>query len=569
MRILTLHVENYRTLEDVSISFSEGYNAICGKNNSGKSNLIRAMRLLFGEKSERFPFEEGIEFSYKSDLCAWKKSNKSANVRITGKVKVSRETDQGIVEFIESIDEDKTKLEKGKPHIDITVSMEASTKSTSLETATVHIEGAQVTDPVVSRGIHDKIKSGVIFHNSTMSSRVYFSRHRRLHGFFSKIPEVTKSKVDKKSLALKTEINKVFKDHAKELQSMLGRLGDRLEVKLDTPEFDFTDYPYGISLGYKDFNIPLDDWGSGTRNQTLIVKSIFDAKASHKAVAISDRISPVVLVEEPESFLHPLAQAEFSEVLQGLANEWSIQVVATTHSPYLLSHRNSNANILLERQENKGIHKLGPTTVVGVGGSDWKKPFEHALGICGPEFEIFKAAIFSNSSILVLVEGETDREYLELCKQPQHGSKALLKEAEIFSYDGKDKIKSDVLLKFIRDRFAKVIITSDLDAEDDLKNKLKSLGFEKDKNYFLLGIDKPGKRAIEGLIPDQIRKKVQTDCTDLIDALSSDNKDEVRAARASLKKKYLDAFRTSAKVENGDFNQFHELCKKINTACET
>ncbi len=40
MKIQRLKVQNYRTLENVEITFASYYCAICGKNNLGKTNLL-------------------------------------------------------------------------------------------------------------------------------------------------------------------------------------------------------------------------------------------------------------------------------------------------------------------------------------------------------------------------------------------------------------------------------------------------------------------------------------------------------------------------------------------------
>ena len=34
---------------------------------------------------------------------------------------------------------------------------------------------------------------------------------------------------------------------------------------------DYERIPYEISLGEKNFELPLEDWGSGTKNRTLIL----------------------------------------------------------------------------------------------------------------------------------------------------------------------------------------------------------------------------------------------------------------------------------------------------------
>ena len=51
MYISRIDIENYRNFESVSVSFKDGINLLIGQNNSGKSNLIRALALIFGKRS--------------------------------------------------------------------------------------------------------------------------------------------------------------------------------------------------------------------------------------------------------------------------------------------------------------------------------------------------------------------------------------------------------------------------------------------------------------------------------------------------------------------------------------
>ena len=46
MFIRTIEVNNYRTLENFSINFNGYYTAISGKNNAGKSNVLRAIKTI-------------------------------------------------------------------------------------------------------------------------------------------------------------------------------------------------------------------------------------------------------------------------------------------------------------------------------------------------------------------------------------------------------------------------------------------------------------------------------------------------------------------------------------------
>ena len=60
---------------------------------------------------------------------------------------------------------------------------------------------------------------------------------------------------------------------------------------------------------------------------------------------------------------------------------------------------------------------------------------------------------------------------------------------------------------FLKNKYKKIVVTCDLDVEDEIKNILIALGFEKGKNYFPIGLNEAGQRNIEGLVPDAIKKK--------------------------------------------------------------
>jgi len=65
MYISSLQVQNYRCFKDTTVEFEPGVSVIIGENNSGKSSLLSALRLVFeggGARSlERYDFHQGID----------------------------------------------------------------------------------------------------------------------------------------------------------------------------------------------------------------------------------------------------------------------------------------------------------------------------------------------------------------------------------------------------------------------------------------------------------------------------------------------------------------------------
>ena len=54
MYISRVIIKNYRSIKDLTLSFNSGKNVIVGKNNSGKSNIIKAIDIVLGESSPTY-----------------------------------------------------------------------------------------------------------------------------------------------------------------------------------------------------------------------------------------------------------------------------------------------------------------------------------------------------------------------------------------------------------------------------------------------------------------------------------------------------------------------------------
>ena len=192
------------------------------------------------------------------------------------------------------------------------------------------------------------------------------------------------------------------------------------------------------------------------------------------------------------------------------------------------------------------------------------EPFGLALGIGSAELAPWKDALFTSKDSVLLVEGDFDREYLELLKGEGHGTNRLLFDGQIFAYGGKDTLKQRQLLQFIKSRFKRFIVTYDLDAHDEVDPILRSMDLIKDKDYFAVGKDSPGRRCIEGLLPDSVFQTVYSSNVELVQKLSSGISKEVKSAKSSLKKLYMEEFKKAVLPGTDGFKGLYGLAKKIN-----
>jgi predicted ATP-dependent endonuclease of OLD family len=566
MFIKELIVKNYRTLEDVSLNFSHYYTAICGKNNAGKSNILKTIRnLLSSGYFIRIISDEFIghgDINYKNDFTKWKKgSNEDIQIKIS--IELDKDEDSSLYMFIRDLilKKDETENQGNQKEI---LCIDFYKKPDNSSDYKINFGEIAIEKDLPKREVLRRIKTSetIVFHNSTENDSFspFSSRKNSINNF---ITEKDKKDISDKIETVLKSVQKSLKKQQDELSNLLGRLEDKYEVSFSMQGLKLERESIEISLKEKGVDVSLDEWGSGTKNRTLIFMSLLNARKFQDSSNQSEKIYPIVLIEEPESFLHPSAQAEFGRILQDLANEFKIQVIVTTHSPYLLSHKAQLANILVERDLKSKAKDKG-SVITNTEDDNWYEPFALALGINGEDFGPLKSTIFNDSNNVVLVEGPIDKEYFELLKDPIHGSNALKKNVEIYPYGGADVIKNTAITSFIKNRFTNVVVTVDYDKYESIKKSLTSIGFVENKNLLPVGKNEKGKKLIEGLLPSDIKNTVRTNYPDLVDA-AMENSNEKKEAQNSLKRKYLEEFKIAAKPGEFHYGEFYKLIKKINS----
>jgi putative ATP-dependent endonuclease of the OLD family len=561
MRLRLAKIRNYRTLESVDLSFPSLYAAICGPNDCGKTNVVRALRALVrGEEPGPFSFSPDGEFSPKDDYPKWKEtepSKKQMLFEVT--VELDKTRDIGFYQFVAA----QLKLEN--PANPLTLQINVTYHGDKPEpTVVVTTEGTIYSD-LDAQQVLKKLQSSrsILFHNSTETGAFAFPR-RSMAGHIREITGQHEPLVESLKKTVSRGLAKISKSQQAEFEGLLGRLQTRYKVGLSLPPFDFGYLPFSITLGDKKVEVPLDDWGSGTKNRTLILLALFRARQIGESDPSASKITPVLIIEEPESFLHPAAQAEFGRVLQDMAEEFKVQVIVTTHSPYLLNLKDPSSNILLSRHTS--YNQLRETKRVETTGDNWMAPFGVALGLDAEEFKPWKDMMLGSTDSILLVEGDTDKKYFEMLRDPKHGSNRLVLQGDIVPYEGTGSLSNTVLLRFIKNRHRKFFVTFDLDAVDRVEKTLKALKLEKQKQYLPIGHNAAGKRNIEGLLPESVTKAVYEANPSLVQAATAGTKEEQESAKKKLKNLLLADFERQATPGSEFFGGFYSVVKIINKA---
>lgn len=400
-----------------------------------------------------------------------------------------------------------------------------------------------------------RTSANVVVHNSTNSSmkRYYYGESLiELDEF--QIDEKDKRDLKEAEKKLHSRISQAAKKQTGFLSQLLKKLDEEYDVNLTTLEVGRRSaFPLSVTLQDKQVQVPLHEWGSGTRNRTEVLMSLMQAARTKAAASEENRTTPIVILEEPESFLHPHAQAEFGKILSSLADELGIQVIATTHSPYMLNQRNPAANVLLRRKHEK--KRVLETAVVDTSGERWMAPFAEILGIIPHEFEAWREVIGLQNEKVILVEGPVDQAYFEFFRDNHPTVYQIPKDVSIEPYNGVDALRNVAMLRFVKRKFKKMYVTFDLDGRDAVTRHLESIGLKEKQDYLAIGKSTPGADCIEGLLPSQIVSSVYATEVDLVRATQSTKPDERKSARNNLKARLLDQLRQSG-LPSSEFADF-------------
>lgn len=87
----------------------------------------------------------------------------------------------------------------------------------------------------------------------------------------------------------------------------------------------------------------------------------------------------------------------------------------------------------------------------------------------------------------------------------------------------------------------------------------------KGKDYVGVGLNLPGKRNIEGLLPEHVVQRVQSANISLITSAINGTQEEQKAAKRDLKRLLLAEFKLLASP-GADFEEFYSVVETINQA---
>jgi predicted ATP-dependent endonuclease of OLD family len=164
----------------------------------------------------------------------------------------------------------------------------------------------------------------------------------------SEIQDYFNREAEEDDTKLKQVEAEIVKEMQKEADAVRGYMQDyasTLQSVQITPNLNWKDAIKGVDVSFKfegdDKVIPMSHKGTGYRRLFMVARFRYLAEKDKGA-------NVIYLIEEPETFLHPTAQADLLNALKELSNE--NQVIVTTHSPVFAGATSINGLVLCTKE---------------------------------------------------------------------------------------------------------------------------------------------------------------------------------------------------------------------------
>jgi predicted ATP-dependent endonuclease of OLD family len=328
MMIKKLSIKNYRSIEALNIELN-GISAFIGPNNAGKSNILSALNLVLGEtypgsrsfaendfhnRDTSHPIE--IKVIFNSSLGDF------YHQAIWGFSLKAYETSGGIEAEYYAVDQNGEVLQYYSGGNNMKVSNEMRDKAL-----------------VLFFGLNRDIESQL----RTTQWTIYGKLLKHLN---YKLPQASKAEFDRTVKASTHHLDSEDFVKFKEIMQTVVQENTGLEINMEFQAFDPINLYKDLKLLLKEstqaIQFEAQDMGRGV--QGVIALGLL---LSYKRLV---RDAPMLLIEEPETYLHPHGCRHFYSNLKNLAHE-GIQIIYSTHSPFFIPLEDYK-NIFLTRKTN-------------------------------------------------------------------------------------------------------------------------------------------------------------------------------------------------------------------------
>lgn len=453
-----LIIKNFGPIQEDEVVF-QPFTYFVGRNNAGKSHYIKAVEVLLAAK---MPTKEEMallqndktkEVSIEGHFTGVENFTSLASVS-NHKEAIEKEIREGVLKVVRVLDpNDEEKTDFGIIQEDGTIHNPRGFTTNLLGVLPDFISILATADTV------DELKN-------TQNTALGKLKKEALTGFFDELKVKTKETLVTLDTFLHGQVDGQrsqelinFETHLKE--ELMGEFADVLptvEFELPSEEVIAKEMKIFLDDGYKS---EIEQKGHGLQRAALL--ALLKVLAKHGA-KYQDKPSPIFLIGELESFLHPFAQKQFAEVLNKLVDQY--QIITTTHSPFIVMPKAIDGYRRV-RKTSAGTKSMMPNST-DVDIDLVKRHLERRGNLEG---------LFADR--IILVEGDHDEGFFDKLLSVFHIALPV-KQFTIFIRAGSKQELRQSRKFYSQMNFDDVAIICDLDYlfSNDFKNLLKELGMD-------------------------------------------------------------------------------------------
>lgn len=409
--IEAIRIDGFRGLKDFKMSLSET-TVLTGMNNVGKTSILKALQLLFGNSSFLAAEDLHIDKNDKSNCIivdakiiaideegkhtanfsdAWEIAFGAANIKLDVeeyayvplRAKYTFQTLQN------SFNRDIQVLNEWE-------SAGVAWQDLKGKKSTIKGEYFQYHYLDAKRDIQDDIKSRTSYLGKMLGDVVSNYDPEDVTELEQKISSLNSEAIDK------SEVLKKIQESLKGIDTTMDSLG-KVYVSPFAKKLRDLNKSLTIHYGTEDNSFTMDYHGMGTRSwSSMLSFKAFVKQMSDSKNPDEEAFLPIIAIEEPESHLHPNAQKQLYRQMNDMPG---IKIIST-HSPYVAA--------CAELSELRGLYKSGEKTICGqlpiTLDSEDQRRIKQAVLMSNGELLFSKA--------IILGEGETEVQALPIfCQQ--------------------------------------------------------------------------------------------------------------------------------------------------------